>query len=96
MILMPVLLAGDFDPLVSLETFIAVQEISGHRFGSRSSSGANTRHPDTRRSYLLRTYLFCDLCGRRCSARLAAPRLLRLRPKEGLLGCPKGSGHRTH
>ena len=53
------------DALVSVERFVAAQEISGHRFGSRSGSGPNTRHPHTKRSYLLRTYLFCDLCGRR-------------------------------
>lgn len=53
------------EALVSLETFIAAQEISGHRFGSRSTPGPNTAHPDTKRSYLLRTYLFCELCGRR-------------------------------
>jgi len=53
------------EALVSLETFIQVQEISGHRFGSRSTPGPNTRHPHTKRSYLLRTYLFCELCGRR-------------------------------
>ncbi|TQM05982.1 DNA invertase Pin-like site-specific DNA recombinase [Pseudonocardia kunmingensis] len=53
------------EALVDLESFIAAQEISGHRFGSRSSAGPNTAHPDTKRSYLLRTYLFCELCGRR-------------------------------
>ncbi|MPZ66517.1 MAG: recombinase family protein [Pseudonocardiaceae bacterium] len=51
--------------LVSVEIYLAAQEISAHRFGSRSGPGANTRHPATKRSYLLRTYLFCDLCGRR-------------------------------
>lgn len=52
------------EALVELETFIAVQEIGGHRFGSREP-GANTAHRQTKRSYLLRTYLFCGLCGRR-------------------------------
>jgi site-specific DNA recombinase len=48
-----------------LDTYIQAQEISAHRFGSRSAPGANLKHPDTKRSYLLRTYLFCQLCGRR-------------------------------
>jgi site-specific DNA recombinase len=52
-------------PLVSLETFVAVQQIAAHRFGSRTAGGANHRHPQTKRSYLLRTYLFCAQCGRR-------------------------------
>ena len=51
--------------LVDLDTFIQAQEVSGHRFGSRTAAGANTKHPQTKRSYLFRTYLFCDLCGRR-------------------------------
>ncbi len=53
------------EALVSLDTYLQVQQISGHRFGSRSSAGANVNHPHTTRSYLLRTYLFCELCGRR-------------------------------
>ncbi|MGH3875390.1 MAG: recombinase family protein [Pseudonocardiaceae bacterium] len=53
------------EALVSLDTYIQVQEISAHRFGSRSRAGANLNHPHTKRSYLLRTYLFCELCGRR-------------------------------
>jgi site-specific DNA recombinase len=51
--------------LVDLDTFIQVQQVSGHRFGSRTAAGANTKHPQTKRSYLFRTYLFCALCGRR-------------------------------
>jgi site-specific DNA recombinase len=53
------------EPLISMEQFIAAQEVSGHRFGSRSTHAANSRHRQTRRSYRLRTYLFCELCGRR-------------------------------
>ncbi len=52
------------DVLVDLDTFIQVQQISGHRFGFRSTPEPN-RHPHTRRSYLFRTYLCCQLCGRR-------------------------------
>ncbi|GAB3428364.1 hypothetical protein GCM10027569_71580 [Flindersiella endophytica] len=53
------------EPLVNLDTFIQVQQIAGHRFGSRCAPGANTKHPQTKHSYRLRTYLFCDLCNRR-------------------------------
>ncbi|WP_189060254.1 recombinase family protein [Longimycelium tulufanense] len=53
------------EALVSLDTYIQVQQVSGHRFGSRSAAGANVNHPQTKRVYRLRTYLFCDLCGRR-------------------------------
>jgi hypothetical protein len=53
------------EALVNLDTYIQAQQISAHRFGSRSAPGANLKHPDTKRSYLLRTYLFCQLCGRR-------------------------------
>jgi hypothetical protein len=44
------------EALVDLETFILVQAISAHRFGSRSASG-----PNTKRSYIFRTYIFCEL-----------------------------------
>lgn len=32
--------------------------------GSRSGSGRN-RHPDTKRSYILRSFITCDMCGHR-------------------------------
>lgn len=51
--------------LVDIDAFIQVQQIAGHRFGSRCAPGANVKHPQTKRSYRLRTYLFCDLCNRR-------------------------------
>lgn len=53
------------EALVDLDTFIQAQQIAAHRFGSRSRTGANHKHPATKRSYRFRTYLFCDLCGRR-------------------------------
>jgi len=51
--------------LVTLEDWLQAQDVSGHRFGSRSTSNANAKHPQTKRSYLLRTYLFCGARGRR-------------------------------
>ncbi|MEU4246941.1 hypothetical protein AB0F15_05965 [Amycolatopsis sp. NPDC026612] len=38
--------------LVGLDTFIQTQEVSGHRFGSRTAAGANTKHQQTKRSHL--------------------------------------------
>ncbi|MFE0024136.1 recombinase family protein [Amycolatopsis sp. NPDC059021] len=52
-------------PLVDLETWLQAQDVGGHRFGSRSISHTNAKHPQTKRAYLLRTYLFCEACGRR-------------------------------
>ncbi|MGA6164168.1 recombinase family protein [Amycolatopsis magusensis] len=53
------------EPLVPLEEWLRAQDVSGHRFGSRSTSNINAKHPQTKRSYLLRTYLFCGACVRR-------------------------------
>ncbi len=57
------------ESLVTLEDWLQAQDISGHRFGSRSTSNTNVKHPQTKRSYLLRTYLFCDACGRRMNGK---------------------------
>ncbi|GAA5156403.1 recombinase family protein [Amycolatopsis dongchuanensis] len=57
------------EPLVDLEIWLRAQEVGQHRFGSRSTSNTNVRHPQTKRSYLLRTYLFCDSCGRRMNGK---------------------------
>ncbi|MBA3843884.1 MAG: recombinase family protein, partial [Actinobacteria bacterium] len=52
------------DPIVDLDTFIAAQQVTQRRERSRSQPGRN-RHPQTKRSYLLRSYVFCAACGRR-------------------------------
>ena len=57
------------EALVTLEDWLQAQEISRHRFGSRSTSNTNVKHPQTKRSYLLRTYLFCGGCGRRMNGK---------------------------
>ena len=57
------------EPLVSLDDWLKAQDISGHRFGSRSTSNTNVKHPQTKRSYLLRTYLFHGDCGRRMNGK---------------------------
>ncbi len=52
------------EPLVTRELFDAVCVMRTARQGSRSGAGRNS-HPATRRSYVLRSYVRCDLCGRR-------------------------------
>jgi site-specific DNA recombinase len=50
--------------LVSRETFVAAQKITDRRARVRGDAGRN-QHPQTRRTYRLRSYVFCALCGRR-------------------------------
>lgn len=52
------------DKIIDLETFIAAQQVVRRRERSRTHPGANP-HPATKRTYRLRSYLFCELCGRR-------------------------------
>lgn len=80
--------------LVDLDTFIQVQEVSGHRFGSRTDPGPNTKHPQTKRSYLFRTYLFCDLCGRRMNGKTRRRVYYACNPKKAYLpaGHPAAGG----
>jgi site-specific DNA recombinase len=51
------------EALVSRETFLEAWNIAGHR--ERSRAAGRCRHPQTKREYRLRTYLFCAGCGRR-------------------------------
>ncbi len=57
------------ESLVTLDDWLQAQDVSGHRFGSRSTGNTNVNHPQTKRSYLLRTYLFCGACGRRMNGK---------------------------
>ena len=52
------------EPLVTRELFDAAQRIATGRRGSRTANAPN-RHPATKRSYLLRSYVICAMCGRR-------------------------------
>jgi DNA invertase Pin-like site-specific DNA recombinase len=52
------------DQVVDLATFIAAQHVSGHRERSRSAPGPRRAAP-TQTVYALRSYLFCQMCGRR-------------------------------
>jgi recombinase len=56
-------------PIVSRELFAAAQQVAPQRRGSRSGAGLN-RHPQTRRSYPLRSLVTCELCGRRMRGKL--------------------------
>ncbi|MBB2506449.1 recombinase family protein [Amycolatopsis echigonensis] len=49
-------------PLVDLETFVLAQQVSLHRERSRTVS--ENRNPEAKRTYKLRSFLFCS-CGRR-------------------------------
>ncbi|WP_084525876.1 recombinase family protein [Nocardia vaccinii] len=52
------------EPLITIETFLTVQQSRTHRDQSRRSPGLNP-HPQTKRSYRYRSYLYCDHCDRR-------------------------------
>ena len=53
------------EPLVTKELFDAAAETFERRERSRDGAGANAAHPDTKRAYLLRSFVICDACGRR-------------------------------
>ena len=53
------------EPLVTRALFDAAVPVARLRRGSRTGAGANHAHPETSRSYLLRSYVVCDICGRR-------------------------------
>ena len=52
------------EPLVTRALFDAASPVGRLRQGSRSEAGPNS-HPQTERSYVLRSYLLCDICSRR-------------------------------
>jgi hypothetical protein len=52
------------EPIIDMDTFVAAQKVARRRERSRTAAGPNA-HPHTKRSYLLRSHLFCALCGRR-------------------------------
>lgn len=58
------------EALVPLETYKSANELASSRKGSRSKGGMNEKHPDTKRSYTLRSYIFCDLCDKRMSGKV--------------------------
>lgn len=52
------------EPLVTKELFDTVSMVGRSRQGSRTTSGASA-HRATKRSYVLRSYVTCDICDRR-------------------------------
>ncbi len=52
------------EPLVTRETYEAAQKVGRTRNTSRAGSDVNS-HPRTRHTYLLRSFVFCELCGLR-------------------------------
>ncbi|MFI6391503.1 recombinase family protein [Nonomuraea sp. NPDC050540] len=52
------------EPLVTREVFITAQRIAKSRERSRSEAGPSA-HVQTKRSYALRSFIFCSLCDRR-------------------------------
>ena len=52
------------EPLVTREIFLAAQQVAKVRERSRSGTSANTAHPNTRRTYPLRSFVFRGICGR--------------------------------
>jgi site-specific DNA recombinase len=53
------------EPIVSREMFEAAMGTARTRQGSRNGADANVAHPDTKRSYVLRSLVVCHLCGGR-------------------------------
>ncbi|MFI9559152.1 recombinase family protein [Nonomuraea endophytica] len=52
------------EPLITRETYEAAQKVGRARATSRTGSEANG-HRQTRHTYLLRSFVYCDLCDRR-------------------------------
>jgi site-specific DNA recombinase len=50
------------EPIVSREMFDAAMATARARQGSRGGAGRNVAHPDTKRSYVLRSMVVCHLC----------------------------------
>lgn len=52
------------EALVDLETFVQAQQVAEYRERSRSAAGTS-KHPQARRTYRLRSFIFCAHCERR-------------------------------
>jgi site-specific DNA recombinase len=61
------------EPLVTKETYLAAQKVAATKERSRSAAGPNTAHPQARRSYPLRSYVFCNDCRRRMFGKTRTP-----------------------
>ena len=57
------------EPLAAKGLFEAAGQVAERRERSRDGGDANTAHPDTKRAYLLRSFVVCGMCGRRMFAK---------------------------
>ena len=73
-------LAPTHEPIVTRELFDAALEIAGPRKGSRNRPGPNSAQLDTRRSNVLRSFVVCDLCGRKMFGKTRRGHALLLSP----------------
>lgn len=56
------------EPLVTKDCFIEAQKVAATRRSSRDAGGISS-HPNAKRTYSLRSFLFCAWCGRRMSGK---------------------------
>jgi hypothetical protein len=68
------------EPLVTLDLFKAARELVPDREQSRTAPGPNHTHPQTKRSYLLRSYIVCVLDQLVSRRRRNSPRRTRGHP----------------
>jgi hypothetical protein len=60
--------------IITVEAFQQAAQVAPRRRGSRTTPGPNRAHPNNvGRSYLLRGYVFCAICGYRMHGRLTCP-----------------------
>ncbi|MBO2458133.1 recombinase family protein [Actinomadura violacea] len=60
--------APTHEPLVTKDCFIEAQKVATLRQRSRNVGGVSS-HPDAKRTYSLRSFLFCAWCGRRMNGK---------------------------
>jgi site-specific DNA recombinase len=58
------------DAIIDRETWEAARAMGATREGSRSEAGLNLAHPQTKRSYRLRSFVVCAACGRRMQGKV--------------------------
>ncbi|MFD8494848.1 recombinase family protein [Amycolatopsis sp. NPDC059657] len=70
------------EALVNLETFVQAQQVAPHRERSRTTPG-KSKDPQAKLVYPLRSFVYCDLCGRRmCGNTPTANRYYACGPKK--------------
>ncbi|MGH2708935.1 MAG: recombinase family protein, partial [Actinomycetota bacterium] len=57
------------EPIVTMEMYRAAGGVAASTRKSRQAPGLDARHPQTKRCYLLRSFVFCELCGNRMSGK---------------------------